>query len=185
MPHRLLILVEYGRTFLAPIISYGSYTIFLQNIDLSNKPVWAIVGIAITALFTYLGIKATTRTKVEIKEIDVTSSADIQKTSLLLQIFDKAVADIDKARTHFTEELKEQRIDFFAKEKESRDHYENKEQELRDVYHTRQREAQNIIDKYSTRLTKIETQLKILGITISEECEIILPDSFERRKTER
>lgn len=181
MPQRLLVYYEYAKMAISPIMGFGSFIAFLQTIDSSNKPAVAIIGSIVIAFFTYLGVRATTRSRVEVRQIEVTKSADVDKTSLLLQIFDKAILDIDKARTHFTEELKEQRVDFFEKERESRDHYEEKENTIRQAYHDKQADFQTIIARCSNRLTKIETQLKTMGISITEDCEIIFPEGFERR----
>lgn len=193
VPHKLVVLFDYGRIALPPILGLGSFIAYIQTIDLSGKPIIAIVGSIIIAWFTYLGIKATARTRVEVKEIETTQTADVDKAKLLLELFDKAAGELEKARQHFAAELKEQRSDFFnkeqenldrfiAKEQETREHYEKREDEHRQNFHTRLGEANTTVAKYITRCTKIETQLKTMGINVTEDCEIILPDSFERRR---
>ncbi len=204
MPQKMLILIDHARSIFAPALGIGSFIAYLQTIDFTGKPIIAIAGSIIIAFFTYLGIRANARTKVEVKEIETTQTADVDKAKLLIDLFNASAAELERHRQHFNEGLKEQRdsffekekeqrTDFFDKEKETREHYEkrkdemqkhfeNREEELRQSYHNRLAEAGKTCEKYITRCTSIEAQLKALGIELTDRYEIILPLTLERRK---
>jgi hypothetical protein len=193
MPQRLLVLITYAKTLLAPTIGISSIWAFIEFVDITSKPVIGIVGTALIAFFTYLATRTNARTKVEVKTIETTETANVDRANFGIKLFELATADIDKARLHFSEELKAQRADFFQKEQdnqdkflakldEAREHYEQRQDEIRQSYHAKNNESSDKMAIYITRLTKIETQLKSLGVGISEDCELILPNTFERRK---
>jgi hypothetical protein len=194
MPQRLLILITYAKALLAPTMGIGFIWTFIELVDIPSKSIIGIVGTAIIAFFTYLATRANARTRVEVKSIESKESADIDRASFGVKIFELATADIEKARLHYSEELKAQRLDFFQKEQENTDrflakqeeirrHYESREDEIRQSYHKKNNENNDKMSKYITRCTKIEIQLKSLGITVTDDYELVLPSTFERRKS--
>jgi hypothetical protein len=182
MPQRMLVLITYAKTLLAPTVGVGSMWAFVEFVDITSKPVVGIVGTAIIAFFTFLATRATGRTKVEVRQLETTEAANADRASFGLQLFDRATQDIEKARVHFTQELSTQREHFLAELKDARKHYEDRQDEIRQSYHTKNNESSDKMAIYITRLTKIEIQLKSLGIGITDDCELILPSTFERRK---
>jgi hypothetical protein len=189
MPQRVLLIIGYIKSVSTPLIGFASYIAFIDLVDVIAKPLWGLLGALIIAYFTYLGVKAKGKTTVEVvgieskvKALEVTENADIDKVNLTLEIFDRAILEAEKGRSHFTEELQTQRIHFSAQLKEARNHYEAKEAEIRESYHAKANAASELHSRTVTRLVKIEVALKNFGIQITDDAELLLPATFERRK---
>lgn len=190
MPPKLLILISnYAKGLGIPLLGWGSFLALIEGLDIANKPVWAVIGTIIIAFISYLGIRANAKTKIEvvgiqskIKEHEISQEAALDKANITLQIFDRAMLEAEKTRTHFSEELKAQREFFSEKLLEARSHYEKREEEIREAKHAQLKDEMRISVKYITKATKMEANLKSLGIQVSEDGEITLPATFERRK---
>lgn len=179
MPQRIIAIITYLKVYISPVLGLGGIFTMIEVGDLPNKPFWGILGTAVIAFFTYLGIKANAKAKVEVvgiqtkaEEHKTSESSDTNRTSLALQIFDRAMIEAENNRKHQLVALADQRDHFSSINKEDREHYEKREAMIREEKH-------DAINKITPEITGLRIWKSIVVSEITKKGSFTANDLVE------